>query len=60
MGNMASNDEGRDSGECDDVYRAADEFFSLADIETSAVGDITTRGKLALCSRVDSLKIRSP
>ena len=24
------------------------------------VGDITTRGKPALCSRVDSMKIRSP
>ena len=28
---MASNDEGQGSGDCDDVYRAADEFFSLAD-----------------------------
>ena len=28
---MASNDEGHGSGDCDDVYRAADEFFSLAD-----------------------------
>ena len=27
---MASNDEGQGSGDCDDVYRAADEFFSLA------------------------------
>lgn len=26
---MASNDEGQGSGDCDDVYRAADEFFSL-------------------------------
>ena len=33
---MASNDEGQGSGECDDVYRAADKFFSLADIETDA------------------------
>ena len=28
---MASNDEGQSSGDCDDVYRAADEFFSLTD-----------------------------
>ena len=28
---MASNDEGQGSGDCDDVYGAADEFFSLAD-----------------------------
>ena len=28
---MASNDEGQGSGDCDDVYQAADEFFSLAD-----------------------------
>jgi hypothetical protein len=28
---MASNDEGQGSGDCDDAYRAADEFFSLAD-----------------------------
>ena len=28
---MASNDEGQGSGDCDDVYRAADEFFSLTD-----------------------------
>ena len=28
---MASNDEGRGSGACDDVYLAADEFLSLAD-----------------------------
>ena len=28
---MASNDEGQGSGDCDDVYRAADEFLSLAD-----------------------------
>ena len=28
---MASNDEGQGSGDCDDVYRAADKFFSLAD-----------------------------
>ena len=33
---MASNDEGQGSGECDDVYRAVDEFFSLADIKTGA------------------------
>ena len=26
---MASNDEGQGSGDCDDAYRAADEFFSL-------------------------------
>ena len=31
VGNMASNDEGQGSGDCDDVYRAADEFLSLAD-----------------------------
>ena len=28
---MASNDEGHGSGDCDDAYRAADEFFSLTD-----------------------------
>ena len=28
---MASNDEGQGSGDCGDVYRAADEFFSLTD-----------------------------
>ena len=28
---MASNDEGQGSGDCDDVYQAADNFFSLAD-----------------------------
>ena len=28
---MASNDEGQGSGDCDDVYWAADEFFSLTD-----------------------------
>ena len=28
---MASNNEGQGSGDCDDVYRAADEFFSLND-----------------------------
>ena len=28
---MASNDEGQGSGDCDDVYRAAGEFLSLAD-----------------------------
>ena len=28
---MASNDEGQGSGDCDDVYRAADEFFSFTD-----------------------------
>ena len=28
---MASNDEGQGSSDCDDVYRAADEFFSLTD-----------------------------
>ena len=28
---MASNGEGQGSGDCDDVYRAADEFFSLTD-----------------------------
>ena len=28
---MASNDEGQGSGDCDDVYRVADEFLSLAD-----------------------------
>ena len=26
---MASNDEGQGSGDCDDVYRAADEFLSI-------------------------------
>ena len=34
---MASNDEGQSFGDCDDVYRAADEFLSLADeTETGA------------------------
>ena len=28
---MASNDEGQGSGDCDDVYQVADEFFSLTD-----------------------------
>ena len=28
---MASNDEGQGSGDCDDVYWAVDEFFSLTD-----------------------------
>ena len=28
---MASNDEGQGSRDCDDVYRAADEFLNLAD-----------------------------
>ena len=28
---MASNDEGQGSGDCDDAYRAADEFFSFTD-----------------------------
>ena len=28
---MASNDEGQGSGDCDDVYRAVDDFFSLTD-----------------------------
>ena len=28
---MASNDEGQGSGDCDDIYRAVDEFFSLID-----------------------------
>ena len=28
---MASNDEGQGSGDCDDAYWAADEFFSLTD-----------------------------
>ena len=28
---MASNDEGQGSGDCDDIYRAADKFFSLVD-----------------------------
>ena len=28
---MASNDEGHGSGDCDNVYRATDEFFSLTD-----------------------------
>ena len=28
---MASNDEGQGSSDCDDAYRAADEFFSLTD-----------------------------
>ena len=33
---MASNDEGQGSGDCDDVYWAADEFFSFAVTQTSA------------------------
>ena len=28
---MASSDEGQGSGDCDDAYRAAGEFFSLTD-----------------------------
>ena len=28
---MASNNEGQGSGDCDDAYRATDEFFSLTD-----------------------------
>ena len=28
---MASNNEGQGSGDCDDVYRAADEFLNLVD-----------------------------
>ena len=28
---MASNNEGQGFGDCDDVYQAADEFFSLTD-----------------------------
>ena len=28
---MASNDEGQGSGDCDDVYLAADEYFGLTD-----------------------------
>ena len=28
---MASNDEGQGSGDCDDVYLAADKFLNLAD-----------------------------
>ena len=28
---MSSNDEGQGSGDCDDIYRAADEYFSLTD-----------------------------
>ena len=28
---MASNDEGQGSGDCDDVYLAADELLNLAD-----------------------------
>ena len=28
---MASSNEGQGSGDCDDVYRAADKFFSLTD-----------------------------
>ena len=40
---MASNNEGQGSGDCDDVYRAADDFFSLADIETE-IGAETEAG----------------
>ena len=38
VGNMASNNEGQGSGDCDDVYRAADEFFSLTDESASSGG----------------------
>ena len=38
---MASNDEGQGSGDCDDVYWAADEFFSLADDQPVASGTET-------------------
>jgi len=38
---MASNDEGQGSGDCDVVYRAADEFFSLADDQPVASGTET-------------------
>ena len=31
IGNMASNDDRQGSGDCDDIYWTADEFFSLAD-----------------------------
>ena len=41
VGNMASNDEGQGSGDCDDVYWAADEFFSLADDQPVASGTET-------------------
>ena len=38
---MASNDEGHGSGDCDDIYRAADEFFSLTDDQPVASGTET-------------------
>ena len=38
---MASNDEGQGSGDCDDIYRAANEFFSLADDQPVASGTET-------------------
>ena len=38
---MASNNEGQGSSDCDDVYRAADEFFSLADDQPVASGTDT-------------------
>ena len=38
---MASNNEGQGSGDCDDVYWAADEFFSLADDQPVASGTET-------------------
>ena len=38
---MASNDEGHGSGDCDDVYWAADEFFSHADDQPVASGTET-------------------
>ena len=30
IGNLASNNEGHGSGDCDDVYLAADKFLNLA------------------------------
>ena len=41
---MASNDEGHGSGDCDDVYRAVDEFLSLAD-ETETGAETETSAK---------------
>ena len=41
---MASNDEGHGSGDCDDVYLAADEFLSLADDQPMLLGPPVASG----------------
>ena len=46
---MSSNDEGQDSGDCDDVYRAADEFLSLAyETETHAEAETGAETKTGI------------